>query len=161
LTLWEAAVQKKVSWIPAFAGMTVGRFRVNKSGSTAVEFALVAPVFILVVAGIIVFGIYFGMAHSVQQLAASAARASVAGLSPQERAALAQSEVMNSVTSYAFLTPDKLTVIASPNVTDANLFEVRVRYDASGSAIQAFSGIMPLMPPAHIERAAIVRRGGY
>jgi Flp pilus assembly protein TadG len=136
-------------------------FLTSNRAATAVEFALVAPIFILVVAGIIVFGIYFGMAHSVQQLAADAARASVAGLSTDERTTLARLEVTNSIASYAFLIPEKISVIAASNPVDANLFEVRVNYDASSSPIWAFSGIMPVMPPVQIERAAIIRRGGY
>ena len=45
-------------------------------GTAVVEFAIIAPVFILVLFLMIGFGIYLSAAHSVQQLAADAARAS-------------------------------------------------------------------------------------
>ncbi|MBL8581266.1 MAG: pilus assembly protein, partial [Rhizobiaceae bacterium] len=53
--------------------------------TSAVEFAIIAPVFILVLFGLIAYGIYFGASHSVQQLAADAARTAVAGLNAEER----------------------------------------------------------------------------
>ena len=62
----------------------------------AVEFALVLPFFIALVFGIIIFGSYLAVVHGVQQLAAEAARSSVAGLTDSERASLAQSYVTAS-----------------------------------------------------------------
>ena len=59
------------------------------SGAAALEFAVVLPVFLAVMLGILAYGIYFGAVHSAAQLAADAARASVAGLSDDERAAIA------------------------------------------------------------------------
>jgi Flp pilus assembly protein TadG len=49
-------------------------------GASAVEFAIIAPVFILMIVGMLAYGIYFGAANSVQQIAADAARTSIAGL---------------------------------------------------------------------------------
>ena len=60
-----------------------------RRGSSAVEFALVAPVLFLLFAGIAVFGICLGAAHNLRQIAAEAARASVAGVTDAERANLA------------------------------------------------------------------------
>ena len=61
------------------------KLRRNEAGAAAAEFAVVAPIFIFFGLGIIAYAIYFGAAHSVQQLAADAARSSVAGLSASER----------------------------------------------------------------------------
>ncbi len=47
--------------------------------ASAVEFAMLLPLFLVLVFGIVVFGAYFTMVHGVQQLAAEAARSSVAG----------------------------------------------------------------------------------
>ena len=52
-------------------------FRGGEKGAVAVEFALIAPLLIALVFGIISFGYLFGVSHSVQQLAAEAARVSV------------------------------------------------------------------------------------
>ena len=129
-----------------------------RSGVAAIEFAIVAPVFFLMVLGLLAYAIYFGMVHSVQQLAA--ARASVAGITADERAALARSNVANGLPNYPLLDPSKLTVAAAPSGSDPNLFAVDLSYDASGNTIFALEGIVP-MPPRVIERQAVIRRGGY
>ncbi|TIM19494.1 MAG: pilus assembly protein, partial [Mesorhizobium sp.] len=46
----------------------------EQSGTSAIEFALLAPIFILLLLGMVAYGIYFGASHSVQQIAADAAR---------------------------------------------------------------------------------------
>jgi len=55
--------------------VAVRRLRRDQSGATAVEFAFLAPVLILILMGITGYGGYFWMSHSVQQLANDAARA--------------------------------------------------------------------------------------
>ena len=54
---------------------------------------MVLPVFLTIVFGIVVFGSYLAVIHGVQQLAAEAARSSVAGMSETERGTLAKSYV--------------------------------------------------------------------
>ncbi len=137
------------------------RFKHSANGSTAVEFALLMPIFALLMTGILVFGLYFGMVHALQQLAAEAARASVAGLSEQERSSLAQQYISNSIQAYTFLEPDKLTITTQPNAAQSNLYEVRLRYDASQSPIWSIGGLIPVLPSPQIERSAIVQQGGY
>jgi Flp pilus assembly protein TadG len=132
----------------------------NERGVAAIEFAIVAPVFFLMVFGLLAYAVYFGIAHSVQQLAADAARASVAGISASERAALVQSNIQSSIGNYPLLDPGRLTVAASPSGADPNLFSVDLRYDASGNTIFFLEGLVP-MPPKVIERQAVIRRGGY
>jgi Flp pilus assembly protein TadG len=132
----------------------------DRSGVAAIEFAIVAPVFFLMVFGLLAYAVYFGMVHSVQQLAADAARASVAGITATERATLAKGNVASAVANYPLLDPAKLTVDATPSDSDPNLFTVDLHYDASENTIFALAGLVP-MPPKIIERQAVVRRGGY
>ncbi len=132
----------------------------DRSGAAAVEFAIVGPLFFMVLIGIMLFGIYFGTVHSIQQIAAEAARASVQGLTEAERAALAQNQVKSIVGSYPLIDPQYLTVSAAPSPIDTNLFNVSISYDASRSVIFAFEGLIPL-PSKTISRNAVVRRGGY
>jgi Flp pilus assembly protein TadG len=132
----------------------------DRSGVAAIEFAIVAPVFFLMVFGLLAYAIYFGMAHSVQQLAADAARASVAGITTTERATLAKSNIASAIADYPLLDPAKLKVDATPSDSDPNLFTVDLRYDASTNTIFALAGLVP-MPPKIIERQAVIRRGGY
>lgn len=135
------------------------RFR-DDSGVSAIEFAIVAPVFFLMVFGLLTYAIYFGMVHSVQQLAADSARASVAGITSTERATLAQTNVQNEIANYPLLDPNRLTVSAAPSPSDPNLFQVQLSYDASQNTIFALEGLVP-MPPRVIQRQAVIRRGGY
>jgi Flp pilus assembly protein TadG len=132
----------------------------NDSGVAAIEFAIVAPIFFLMVFGLLAYAVYFGIVHSVQQLAADAARASVAGITASERASLAESNIQHSLVNYPLLDSHKLTVAATPSATDPNLFSVDLHYDASGNTIFLLEGLVP-MPPKVIERQAIIRRGGY
>ena len=53
--------------------------------TSAIEFAILAPVFLLMLTGMMAYGIYFGAANSVQQIAADAARTAIAGLNEAER----------------------------------------------------------------------------
>lgn len=132
----------------------------DESAVSAIEFAIVFPIFLLVVLGMLVYGIYFGAVHSVQQLAAEAARASVAGITEAERAGLAREHVERALASYPLLEPAALQIEAKPSAGDPNLFELDLSYDASNLVIFVLSGLVP-MPPKQIRRQAIVRRGGY
>jgi Flp pilus assembly protein TadG len=136
------------------------QWRRDRSGVAAIEFAIVGPLFFLVLLGVLIFAIYFGTVHSVQQIAAEAARASVQGLTEEERAALAQNQVNAIVGSYPLIDRNYLTVSAAAAPGDANLFNVRISYDASRSIVFAFEGLIP-MPSKTIARSAVVRRGGY
>jgi Flp pilus assembly protein TadG len=132
----------------------------DRSGAAAIEFAIVGPLFFMVLIGVLIFAIYFGTVHSVQQLAAEAARATVQGLSETERTELAKNQVANIVGSYPLIDPNYLSVSAATSPNDANLFNVSISYDASRSIVFAFEGLIP-MPPKTIARSAVVRRGGY
>lgn len=132
----------------------------DRSGAAAIEFAIVGPLFFMVLLGVLIFAIYFGTVHSVQQLVAEAARATVQGLTEAERTELAQNQVKSIVGSYPLIDPNYLTVSAATSPGDANLFNVSISYDASRSIVFAFEGLIP-MPPKTIARSAVVRRGGY
>jgi Flp pilus assembly protein TadG len=54
-------------------------FATATSGTAAVEFAILLPFYLFFLLGMLAYGIYFGAAHSVQQLAADAARTAIAG----------------------------------------------------------------------------------
>lgn len=136
------------------------QFRHRKDGVSAVEFAIVLPLFLLILFGIIVFGSYLSLVHSVQQLAAEAARASIGGLSDTERVALATSNIRTQANFYPFIAPDKLLVESAVTDAGTNTFTVRLRYDASQSFIYSLPNLVP-MPPPQIVRSAAIQRGGY
>ena len=131
-------------------------FLTRKDGATAVEFALVIPVFLLMVAGIIFYGLYFSTVNAVQQIAAEAARATVAGLSVAERSQLGQSRAAAQVVQNPLLDPTKMTV----TVAEASgSVKVTVRYDTSTQAMWAFGGLVPT-PGKVVERVSVISTGG-
>jgi Flp pilus assembly protein TadG len=134
--------------------------RADPSASTAVEFAFIAPILLMLLFGIIGYGHAFGVYHGVQQLAAEAARASVAGLDDAERERLARDFVTRNIGSYAFLEPGKLTVRTTALGAPAPSFEVAIAYDYSDSVFNRLSSIVALPMPV-VERRAVVQRGGY
>lgn len=138
----------------------VERFLICRSGANAVEFALLAPVMMLLLFGIIAFGYIFGVYHGVQQIASEAARASVSGLTDPERATIARDFVASNVPAYALLDPDRLTVVAGPGAPPRQSFEVAIRYDLSGTLIADLAALIALKAP-QVERRAVVLRGGY
>ena len=126
-------------------------------GASAVEFAMLLPLFLVLVFGIVVFGSYFTMVHGVQQLAAEAARSSVAGLSETERVSLAENYITANVGSYPLLQPAHLSVSAATSGSD--VFVVTVNYDASGNFIYALPFVPS--PPTTIVRSAAIPFGGF
>lgn len=129
-------------------------------GASAIEFAIVLPVFLLIVLGILVYGIYLGSAHSVGQLTADAARASVAGLSDNERIQIATQYVAANASAYPLVDARKITVVAGAKPASPSQFEVTVRFDASDLPIWSVEALVP-MPSRTIERTSVIKRGGY
>ncbi len=144
----------------AFKASAAGRFPAARDGAIAIEFAMIAPVFLMIVFGIIMYGSYLSVVHGVQQLAAEAARSSVAGLNESERSTLANSYVTGNVNSYPLINPARLTVNAATSGSDANVFVVTVNYDASGMFIYSLPAFVPFPSPT-IARSAAIPRGGY
>ena len=129
--------------------------RFRNDGTAAVEFAIVGPFLLVLVFGTVVFGVIFSTYNGVQQLAAEAARASVAGLSVTERDQIARSYVTTNIAAYGILDPTRLTVATT---STANAFQVAVTYDLSNSPIFALSKLIP-MPSPIVRRSASVVSG--
>ena len=135
------------------------RFWLNRSGTSAIEFAMLAPVFILFLFGMIAYGIYFGASHSIQQLAADAARTAIAGQSASERTAIVADFIALNASSYPFIDRSKLTVEARDSGSDSNQFNVSVGYDARNLPIWSLLPGLPL-PGTIIVFSSTIRIGG-
>jgi len=129
--------------------------RRGREGVAAVEFALVGPILVLLLIGIVVYGGWFLMAQSVQALASEGARAAIGGLDAAERDGLARREVSEAVRGVA-LNPDHTTIEV---MEDAGRLRVVV-YDASDSLIMVLGGMLP-RPPSVIRRSAVIHVGDY
>jgi Flp pilus assembly protein TadG len=135
-------------------------FRKCQRASSAVEFALVFPLFLAAFFGIITYGSYLAAAHSVQQLAAEAARAAIGGLTDTERLTLAQSTVDIGSPSYPLITKSQLSVTDAATDAATLTFRVTLRYDASGMFVFTLPSFVPGPNPVII-RSAAIQRGGY
>ncbi len=129
-----------------------------RSGGSAVEFAIIAPLLFLVLFSLIGYGIYLGAAHAVQQLAADAARTAVAGLDDTERKKLVQDYVTKSTMDTVLIDKTKLSMQVAADPANPNQFTVSVDYDASNLPI--FSLYSYAMPNTHIRRYSTMRIGG-
>jgi Flp pilus assembly protein TadG len=135
------------------------KFLLCRRASSAVEFAMVLPIFLTIVFGIVVFGSYLAVIHGVQQLAAEAARSSIAGMSETERGTLASSFVTANAGTYPLIDSTRLSVNAATSAANANVFVVTVNYDASSMFIYTLPFVP--MPNSHIVRSAAIPYGGF
>jgi Flp pilus assembly protein TadG len=135
------------------------RFKADVAGTSAVEFAMLAPLFIVLLLGMVAYGIYFGASHSVQQIAADAARTAIAGLNQSERQTLVSDFIAHDVAGYPFVDPNKLTVSAQDSAADGSQFIVSVSYDARNLPIWNLFPKLPL-PGTTIQRQSTIRVGG-
>ena len=131
----------------------------RRGGNAAVEFALVMPILLVLFAGISAFGIYLGAAHTLREIAAEAARASVAGVSDGERASLAQAAVQRSLASSAIFKAGSVGVSVGTSPSDATVYTVTLTYDSSVLGLKSLGKLVPL-PPDVFTSTVSVRRGG-
>lgn len=133
-------------------------FRDNR-GTSAVEFAILTPVFLLLITGMLAYGIYFGAAHSLQQLAADAARTSIAGLNQAERNTLVRAFLDANAGDYMLIERNRLTFAIGDKPGDPNQYRVTLSYDASQLPIWNLYPPLPL-PSPQIAYSSTIRRGG-
>jgi Flp pilus assembly protein TadG len=130
-----------------------------RAGTSAIEFAIVAPLLLLLLFGMFAYGIYLGASHSIQQIAADAARTAIAGLNESERISLADSYIDRNVTAYPFVDRTKPAFVIRDNPDDANEFTVAIRYDARNLPIWNLLSDLPL-PGMTIRHSSTIRIGG-
>lgn len=129
----------------------------SREAGAAVEFAIIGPVLIVLLAGIFTYGGYFLTAHTVQQITNDAARAAIAGLDDEERAALARGAAEAGLRAQAFMRGDLAQVQIS---RDGATLSVGLVYDASEDMYWAFQALLPT-PSPQITRTATIRLGGF
>lgn len=152
LSPWFRAVR-----LPRFDGVRRREFSRSRSASAAVEFAIIGPVLLLMMTGIITYGGYFLTAHTVQQLANDAARAAIAGLDDTERAELARQAAEAGLAGQNYMRGHVSNLGVS---RDGGVLAVRLTYDASEDVYWTFAALIPMPSPA-ISRTATIRLGGF
>ena len=139
---------------------TIIRLIACRKAAAAVEFALVIPIFLMMLFGIVSFGAYLTVVHGVQQLAAEATRAAVAGLSNDERVTLAQNNIAANIGSYPLISSGRLSLTSAATDPTSNNFSVTHRYDASNMFVFNLPSFVPAPSPV-VVRSASIQRGGY
>lgn len=145
--------------MPAFSKPAFFIWGRDTSGTSAIEFAILAPVFLLMLTGMLAYGIYFGAAHSLQQLAADAARTAIAGLDETERDRLVDAFLDANAESYALIRRDRLDARIGDKPGDADHYRVTLTYDAADLPIWNLYPPLPL-PSRDISFTSTIRRGG-
>lgn len=124
----------------------------NRSGSAIIEAAFAVPLLVALLLGILAYGSWFMTAHSLQQAANEAARASVAGLTSAERQTLVEQSVAASRAAFPSAAPETIEVSVNES---AGYCTVTLRYQLTHSGI--FAAIPVPAMGALLERSAIAR----
>ena len=131
----------------------------DSAGTAVVEFAILTPVFLLMLTGMLAYGIYFGAAHSVQQLAADAARTAVAGIDVNEGRQMVRDYLRHNAGAYMLIDPLRLSFEVLVSGANADQYRVELRYDTADLPIWNLYPPLPL-PSREIVHGATIRRGG-
>jgi Flp pilus assembly protein TadG len=131
-------------------------FLSDQGGAVLIEAAFVIPLLVALLAGVVTYAMYFMAAHSLQSVANEGARASLAGLNSDERDALVDRAIEQSLLQATLVDPEEVAVETS---VDGDFFTVRLDYDASANAV--FSTSLIPMPGDHIVRSATIELQSY
>lgn len=127
----------------------------SNDGNAAVEFALVGPLFLLLLIGLVVYGGWFWMAIEVQHFSNEGARAAIAGLSDAERESLARAAILGDGSSDGLVPVGDVEVSV---VNDDGTVSVSVAYSAADHPFMAFAQLVPA-PPMDIRRVSVIQTG--
>jgi len=127
--------------------------------TAVVEFAILTPVFLLMLTGMMAYGIYFGAANSIQQLSADAARTAIAGLDQTERNKLVDAFLNNNAGQYLLIDRSQVSFTIGDKPGDPTQYRVTVHYNAAELPIWNLYLPLPL-PSKTITYTSTIRRGG-
>jgi len=128
----------------------------DERGAALVEMAMVLPVLMLLIMGIIVYGQWLACANALQQSANEGARASLSGLSQEERALTARETVADSLSHYDSIDQRKVVIGIQDDGTTLN---VTVNYDMSDQSVMKLP-FVPI-PDKVVSRSAAVRLASF
>jgi Flp pilus assembly protein TadG len=129
----------------------------NGRGTSAVEFALIAPFLLLLVGAILAYGTIFATSLSLQQLAAETARATIGGLNDSERESLAQAHLDAMADSYPMLNASALSFTFDA-ASGGEQSSVTLQYDMTNHPAYALEELIPL-PDSPLSYSMVVTDG--
>jgi len=124
----------------------------DRRGAVLVEAAFALPLLITLLLGVVTYGGWFMAAHSLQEVANDAARASVAGLDALERRQIVDAAVAKSVLHAGTLDPALVSVRTG---VDDSFYHVTLTYNLEQSPM--FRNSLVPLPGKTIERDATVQ----
>ncbi|MGX7894804.1 TadE/TadG family type IV pilus assembly protein [Tsuneonella sp. HG222] len=127
----------------------------DEGGAVMVEAAFAFPILIVLLLGMVTYGMWFAAAHALQEGANSAARSTLGALDAGERDAQVDKTVARMLASSSMLNPAKVETDTS---LDGTYYSVTLTYDISEESLFANS-IVPL-PGDTIVRSALVEVSG-
>jgi len=141
----------------------------SERGAVAVEFALVAPLYLLLVFGTMIFAIYFATFVAVIEGASEGARASISGLTDVERGQLARARAQSLLAAYSpMLNPARATITTLPVTAGTTpSYRVAVSYPISDFGFGWFYSFMNAVShgaqsaPQTVSYTVTVANGGY
>jgi Flp pilus assembly protein TadG len=139
---------------------TATALRRNTAGLAAVEFAMLAPVLLMLIFAIIIYSLYFATYMGVRQATMEGARAAMMGMSTAEREQLATTQVTTVLAAYGSLLGTNAAPQITTQVPGTGLFEVTVSVNIAGSPILSYATFLP-MPSTTISYQVIVANGSY
>lgn len=123
----------------------------DQAGAVIIEAALGLVMLIVVLVGIVTYGFWFMAAHSLQQVANEAARATLGAMDTSERDELVQRSIDNSIAQTGAIDARLLHVDTD---TNEGFYTVTLTYDASNFPLFE-SSLIPL-PSDTIRRSASI-----
>jgi Flp pilus assembly protein TadG len=141
------------------------RHSASDAGVVALEFALISPLFLLLIFATMAFALYFATFVAVIHGANEGARASVAGMSDTERGTLASAKIQYVFGGYSpLLNPAHVVVTSSAPM--AGMFKVTVSYPLSDFNFGAYYTLLKLVSPSATRPTTIgysvtIADGGY
>lgn len=120
----------------------------SERAAAIVEMTLVLPLFLTLVIGILIYGQYFQLAHTVQQAANDGARAAIVGLDATDRQAIAIRAVDRSMATLGGYSPASRSIAVSETkqaVTVALTYNVPAKHFLRSSFVPS---------PGHVIRAS-------
>lgn len=140
----------------------------SDTGVVALEFALIVPLFLLLIFATMVFALYFATFVAVIHSANEGARASIGGISDTERGQLAAARIQLIFSSYSPLLNPAHAIVTTSGTAGAT-FKVTVKYPISEFApnfapyyalFASVSGRQAVRPTT-VGYSVTVANGGY
>lgn len=149
-----AGSPKTASWGARLRSGQKPLFR-DRKGAVSVEAALVLPVLILLLFGIVTYGLWLMTANSLQQVANEAARATLGSLNATERQQRVMEAISTSLRQTGAVAQEDVTITTA---VSGAYYTVTLTYDTSAHAL--FSTSLVPLPGNSIVRRATVETGG-